>query len=503
MATIYLYPDKNLTPAELESYGASGYQAIDDIYSNPDNDSTYLYGDYINDWRYSHFGFEQIDESGTISKVTVYYRSRIYNPDYPTHDFNVTPEFYLRNNGNFNYVGEGSENKSSYETRSKEYIKNPFTDQNWTIQEVNELIIRIASYGETYGSYKSTSRITQVYLKVEGTFFEKPTVTTQAVTDITHNSGKGNGNITATGGINATERGFEYKEGEEGEVDKVYDTGDFETGEFSKDITGLKPNVQYYVRAYAKNEGGTGYGDWVDFTTDKTTPTITVQAVTNVLPNSATANGNITSTGGENCSERGFNYGLTKTPTWTVKDEAGGYGTGAYSKALSDLQSNTYYWIRAYAVNTIGTGYSDWIQFQTAAEGIIPRGTKINICSDYSGYTYRLMRAETDDGYPYTAYFVISTDLANKQGLAYYKRILDLWLYFNKEDSGTADIYVKRDSEPEWQAVGTVSLTGDEDIIIKHLATDIRAKHFLFKIEANNHFEFLGMLFEFVRGGYR
>ena len=376
-----------------------------------------------------------------------------------------------------------------------------FANQEW----VEKTLDGIHSVSGIQLQFHNTSSEEESAYLYEAELYEivSPTVTTQAVSDITHNSGKGNGNITATGGINATERGFEYKEGEEGEVDKVYDTGDFETGEFSKDITGLKPNVQYYVRAYAKNPAGTGYGDWVDFTTNKTTPTVTVQAVTDVLPNSATANGNITSTGGENCSERGFNYGLTKTPTWTVKDEVGGYGTGAYSKALSDLQSNTYYWIRAYAVNTIGTSYSNWIQFQTAAEGIIPRGTKINICSDYSGYTYRLMRAETDDGYPYTAYFVISTDLANKQGLAYYKRILDLWLYFNKEDSGTADVYVKRDSEPEWQAVGTVSLTGDEDIIIKHLATDIRAKHFLFKIEANNHFEFLGMLFEFVRGGYR
>ncbi len=45
--------------------------------------------------------------------------------------------------------------------------------------------------------------------------------------------------------------------------DKVYDTGSFGTGEFSKLITGLTPNTYYRVRAYATNSSGTGYGSTV------------------------------------------------------------------------------------------------------------------------------------------------------------------------------------------------------------------------------------------------
>jgi hypothetical protein len=278
---------------------------------------------------------------------------------------------------------------------------------------------------------------------------------------------------------------------------------DFGEDTFSLEVTGLENYVTYRYRAYAVNPSGTGYGDWESFTTDKTTPTVTVNSMTDILPTTATANGNITSTGGEDCSERGFQYGLTKVATWSVKDDVGGYGVDDFSKGLTDLLPNTYYWIRAYAVNSEGTGYSEWLQFQTAAAGIIPTGTLINICSDYSGYTYKLMRSETDDGETYTAYFVISTDLANKQGLAYYKRILDMDLYFNNEDSGTATISVKRDNETSWVSLGSVSLAGDDDIIIKHLAVDVRAKHFLFKISASNHFEFLGVLFQFIPIGMR
>ena len=68
-----------------------------------------------------------------------------------------------------------------------------------------------------------------------------PTVTTQAATLVTKNSFTGNGNITATGGANATRRGFCYKVGTSGDptvADSiVYDDGDFGTGAFSENIT--------------------------------------------------------------------------------------------------------------------------------------------------------------------------------------------------------------------------------------------------------------------------
>ncbi len=69
------------------------------------------------------------------------------------------------------------------------------------------------------------------------------------------------GNITDDDGKTIIERGFEYKEGESGEVFKVYDIGDYGMGTFNKTIDNLEPNTLYYVRAYAKNSIGTGYGD--------------------------------------------------------------------------------------------------------------------------------------------------------------------------------------------------------------------------------------------------
>jgi len=47
-------------------------------------------------------------------------------------------------------------------------------------------------------------------------------------------------------------------------------------------------------------------------------PTVITDDVSGIGTTTATANGNITATGGENCTVRGFQYGLSQTATWDV-----------------------------------------------------------------------------------------------------------------------------------------------------------------------------------------
>lgn len=340
-----------------------------------------------------------------------------------------------------------------------------------------------------------------------------PTVTTQALTDITHNSATGNGNITNIGSANPTKRGVCWNTTGNPTIadSKSEETGSFGTGAFTRPITGLDPGVKYFVKAYAYNEAGYAYGGEVNFTTDKIEPTVTTQDATEISQNQVKGNGNITTSGGENATERGFEYGYTKTATWTKK-ETGSYEAGAFYLTINNLQTNTEYWYRAYAVNSIGTGHGEWVKFQTSASGVIPTGTKLSICSDYSGYTYKLNSAFTDDGEVYESYFVLSTDLAQKQGLHINKRLEDLYSYFMKKGSGTAKIYIKQDSEKEWQYAGEISMVGDENIIVKHLPSenedsngdvDFLAKHFLIKFVFENDFEFIGLMTEAIPIGVR
>ena len=339
-------------------------------------------------------------------------------------------------------------------------------------------------------------------------------VTTQAVTDILSTTATGNGNITNINGENCSKRGVCWNTTGSPTIadNKSEETGSFGTGAFTRPMTGLSPGVTYYVKAYAYNSSGYGYGGEVNFTTDKVAPTVTTQVATEVSQNHVKGNGNITASGGENATERGFEYGLTKTATWTKKETEGGYEAGAFYLTIEGLQANTEYWYRAYAVNSIGTGYGEWVKFQTSASGTISLGTKISICSDNSGCTYKLNGAFTDDGETYESFFVLSTDLAQKQGLHIYKRLEDLYNYFASKESGTCKIYIKCDNEAEWNYAGEVELTGEGDIVIKHLPSenkdtsgdvDFLAKTYLIKFVFFNDFEYIGSIFEFIPIGVR
>ncbi|MDP3043090.1 MAG: DUF2341 domain-containing protein [bacterium] len=93
-----------------------------------------------------------------------------------------------------------------------------------------------------------------------------PAVTTNAVTKIASTVATANGNITNIGSGAVSARGFKYGLSE---VDTwtVSETGSFSAGVFKLDAPNLTPGTTYYIRAYATNSEGTGYGSYVSFVT--------------------------------------------------------------------------------------------------------------------------------------------------------------------------------------------------------------------------------------------
>lgn len=94
-----------------------------------------------------------------------------------------------------------------------------------------------------------------------------PTLTTSTITSIMSTSANSGGNITSDGGASVTARGVVWSTSQNPTValsTKTIDgTG---TGNFTSNITGLSPNTQYYIRAYATNSAGTAYGNEISFT---------------------------------------------------------------------------------------------------------------------------------------------------------------------------------------------------------------------------------------------
>jgi hypothetical protein len=94
-----------------------------------------------------------------------------------------------------------------------------------------------------------------------------PTVTTQAVSSVEEATATGSGNITNIGGENCTARGIQYGTNTGNYTDNFTDTGNYGTGNFTTNMSGLTKGEEYFARAFAKNTAGYGYGAEVTFIT--------------------------------------------------------------------------------------------------------------------------------------------------------------------------------------------------------------------------------------------
>lgn len=97
-------------------------------------------------------------------------------------------------------------------------------------------------------------------------------------------------------------------------------------------------------------------------------PTVTTNPATNISATSATVGGMVTSDGGENVFDRGICYSTTSMPTISDNCIHLGQGTGSFSDTLNGLLQETTYYVRAFAINSIGVGYGSEVSFTTETD---------------------------------------------------------------------------------------------------------------------------------------
>lgn len=101
-----------------------------------------------------------------------------------------------------------------------------------------------------------------------------PTVRTGEVSSVVSTQANASGEVTSEGDSYVTVRGFCISTSTMPDLDDiVYDSGAGE-GFFTAALSNLTPETTYYVRAYAKNDLGTGYGKEVAFTTEPPVPSV-------------------------------------------------------------------------------------------------------------------------------------------------------------------------------------------------------------------------------------
>ncbi len=99
-----------------------------------------------------------------------------------------------------------------------------------------------------------------------------------------------------------------------------------------------------------------------------TLPTVSTSSISGITTTTAVGGGNVTNDGGADVTARGVVWSTTQNPTVSSNQgiTANGTGVGVFPSNLTGLSPHTTYYVRAYATNSIGTGYGDQIGFVTA-----------------------------------------------------------------------------------------------------------------------------------------
>lgn len=177
-----------------------------------------------------------------------------------------------------------------------------------------------------------------------------------------------NASITANGRLEVVEKGFCFGKTAQPTIDDekiVCGSGD---GSFQGKITitDLDVSSTYFIRPYATNAKGTGYGEEFSTSTEDGLPSIESLGAGSIKATSASLGGRLISNGGYEVTERGVCWDKDGTPS--VEDNykfIDGQETINYWIDVDGLSPNTKYYMRAYAKNKHGIAYGGIESFTT------------------------------------------------------------------------------------------------------------------------------------------
>ena len=215
-----------------------------------------------------------------------------------------------------------------------------------------------------------------------------PVIRMDAPTNVRASTATFTGYLDNAGDPKVRERGFIYSKINEipligqptGETSRIRKSGST-LGEFTHDITKLSPDETYYVRAYAFTASDTIYTEIHSFYTEGTMPQVETLPIYSRLKVAAIAAGKFIQ-GGDDLesfgicfSEKPFTDDLTNCTFIAAKDTAKDDAMrGEFGVFIDDLQPNTMYHIKAYAINYKDTVYGNSRIFKTSKGGDLTWG---------------------------------------------------------------------------------------------------------------------------------
>jgi len=155
------------------------------------------------------------------------------------------------------------------------------------------------------------------------------------------------------------------------------------TNAWSRGVGYIYTNFDSYYflgPAFYRHDNHKGYGLSVrcirDSEQSSSKPSVETGNASEITQNTATLSGNVTSDGGAEVTERGFYWSTAnEEPGEDDNVETAGAGLGEFSVTLTDLQTNTNYYFRAFATNAQGTATGSVLSFTTSEKQDIETGT--------------------------------------------------------------------------------------------------------------------------------
>jgi len=201
-----------------------------------------------------------------------------------------------------------------------------------------------------------------------------PIVLTSEVSDVTLYTAVCGGTIEADSGLFVSARGICWDTINEFNIDDCLNktiNGD-SLGSFTSNITELEEGKDYFVKAYATNEKGTGYGDIKTFSTiPLSLPEVQTSNISEITTTSAVGGGEVINNGNGTITARGIYWNTSDNVSLenNIGFTENGTEIGSFISNLTDLTDGTIYYVVAYSINEKGTGYGEIKSFQTVAIG--------------------------------------------------------------------------------------------------------------------------------------
>lgn len=198
-----------------------------------------------------------------------------------------------------------------------------------------------------------------------------PTVQIVSITNITSNGATVLARVLSDGGSTIYDYRLYFYANMEPAVD-LHVSPDAD-GYFGCTVSTLATSKEYYFTASATNSVGAG-GASQYFTTGTSivVPTVMINSIGNITGNSAEVACEILSKGGGAISVSGICWNTTGSPTTANSKTTNGITeVGTFTSAMSGLQPNTRYYVKSYATNQAGPGYSAESNFLTPARVLV------------------------------------------------------------------------------------------------------------------------------------